>query len=193
MKPWGWKQLISISRKQRWKGNLQNWDVYWTSLYWASWTNSTIILATELGLSTWGRCPQSGICRIVAFGNSQCNLCIINLSCKRNHTTFQPYRIAKMVERWNTQKKNRSLSTYLFKISNALGDIVSRFTWIDMMVLFVSSSLCMPIERKKKSTTTPSLLLIIWSSSPHMISVLCFTWQPKCRGNYKTKNRFWTF
>lgn len=45
--------------------------------------------------------------------------------------------------------KNRSLSTYLFKISNALGEIVSRFTWTDMMVLFVSSSLCMPIERRK--------------------------------------------
>lgn len=87
--------------------------------------------------------------------------------------------------------KNRSLSTYLQNF---------KCTWRNSIQVYLNrhdGSFCVIISiyayRKKKSTTTPSLLLIIRSSSPHMISVLCFTCQPKFRGHYKTKNRFWAF
>ena len=48
------------------------------SLLQYSWTKSTINLATEFGLSTWGRWPQYDIWCIFAFGSSQCSLCIMH-------------------------------------------------------------------------------------------------------------------
>lgn len=76
----------SISRHaqiaQNWKcgtmlGYLQTRETYSSSFKQSSWTNSSINLATLLGFSTWGRWPQPGIWRMVAFGSSRCNLCMM--------------------------------------------------------------------------------------------------------------------
>ena len=63
-----------FSTDGRWTSTLGNTF----SLLQYSWTKSTINLATEFGLSTWGRWPQSDIWCIFAFGSSHCSLCTMH-------------------------------------------------------------------------------------------------------------------
>ena len=59
------------------EGGLQHWETH--SLYCNILEqNPQINLATEFGLSTWGRWPQSDIWCIFAFGSSHCSLCTMH-------------------------------------------------------------------------------------------------------------------
>lgn len=142
----------------------------------SSWLNSTIKLATTLGFSTWGIWPQSGTWRMIAFGSSQCNFCI----------KVRQVASIRVIRLYNHRVHNvKSDSTRQISLSKRQASFFMNCINLFLLkhvllynnrgIWLYSCFSLLPEKTLKVVLTTASLLLIIWSSSPHIISVLCLT------------------